>query len=483
MQDEDWRCSDCTELASCTKASRKTGGDSSSSTSSSLSPREGEGSQKCSPIQGYDRDATDYDEECNETITEDQHSDDSSLFERQKLEFATQDRPSSLLKAPMLKRKRGRPPKLKKESNSYSNNSEHGRTLHSSLNQHEDGLDTVMSNKKRKTLLKIYVKEENETEFQQSENGKPFNCLGNTQEDSGLVKSAGNNHFLMFKRGRGRPKKSKQLWENPFVSFNEGNTDVGVAEGPIPSTKRKRGRPPQFSSLEDSTHLNASGTILEKRKRGRPPKLRNNDVELDSLSPVKKRGRPFKQNQQHVFFQQPSVSQGSRNEHQWLKNSQQPSAESSINGDYQLSGFGEKKNSDHNYSDSVSAATGEPGRPGPRADALFYEDRLIGDHDANSQISTATTGKSSSSSLNRDYVKNSTVNGAALCASLISRSGRPLKPNSLLFELKEGEQHLRSSRYALEQQLKKTSGSSFPEVQRFFDKGRTSPFYSQLGKF
>lgn len=222
---------------------------------------------------------------------------------------------------------------------------------------------------------------------------------------------------------------------------------------------------------------------MEKRKRGRPPKLRNNDVELDSLSPVKKRGRPFKQNQQHVFFQQPSVSQGSRNEHQWLKNSQQPSAESSINGDYQLSGFGEKKNSDHNYSDSVSAATGEPGRPGPRADALFYEDRLIGDHDANSQISTATTGKSSSSSLNRDYVKNSTVNGAALCASLISRSGRPLKPNSLLFELKEGEQHLRSSRYALEQQLQKTSGSSFPEVQRFFDKGRTSPFYSQLGKF
>lgn len=132
MQDEDWRCSDCTELASCTKASRKTGGDSSSSTSSSLSPREGEGSQKCSPIQGYDRDATDYDEECNETITEDQHSDDSSLFERQKLEFAIQDRPSSLLKAPMLKRKRGRPPKLKKESN---------RTLHSSLNQHEDGLE------------------------------------------------------------------------------------------------------------------------------------------------------------------------------------------------------------------------------------------------------------------------------------------------------------------------------------------------------
>jgi hypothetical protein len=53
------------------------------------------------------------------------------------------------------------------------------------------------------------------------------------------MRTASNNHFLMFKRGRGRPKKSKQL----------------------------------------------------------------------------------------VFFQQPSVSQGSRNEHQWLKNSQQPSAE------------------------------------------------------------------------------------------------------------------------------------------------------------
>jgi hypothetical protein len=65
----------------------------------------------------------------------------------------------------MLKSKRGHPGKLEKELNSYGNNSEHSRTLHSVLNPYEDGSDDEISNKKRKSLLKTYVKEESETEL------------------------------------------------------------------------------------------------------------------------------------------------------------------------------------------------------------------------------------------------------------------------------------------------------------------------------
>jgi hypothetical protein len=122
------------------------------------------------------------------------------------------------------------------------------------------------------------------------------------------------------------------------------------------------------------------------------------------------------------FFQQPSAMQRSRNEHQWLKNAQHPSADSSIDGDSQLSGFSEKKNSDRNNSDKVSAAVGEPGQLGPKVDALFYKDWLIGDRDTTSKISTTITGKSSSSSLNSEYVKNFTGDCAALCRPPTSHS-------------------------------------------------------------
>jgi hypothetical protein len=45
----------------------------------------------------------------------------------------------------------------------------------------------------------MYVKEESETEFQQTENGKPFKCLGNAQEYSRWAKLVGNNQFLLKK--------------------------------------------------------------------------------------------------------------------------------------------------------------------------------------------------------------------------------------------------------------------------------------------
>lgn len=465
--------------------------------SASFSVADEEESQESSSIQSLSGSKEDYGEEENETFTEDQHSDNSSLFEEQQSEFAVKDQ-SSMVTA-MLKRKRGRPPKLKTESYSNNNNIELDEDSVISTNKDEDSRNLgVLSHgkKKRGRPFKAYVKEENNAEPLQphmhhlheskKKRGRPLKRVENDLEDNGSAISVGSTHFVLKKRGRGRPpKKAQQVRESSYIRFDEGNYDEVPDEAQPGSVKRKRGRPPKFSSPEGpKNHVNIGGDEpqgLGKRKRGRPPKLRNNDID-EVPSPVKKRGRPFKQKQQQDIVSQKSIGKhGQKNERQWAKSMQYSAVDSSMDGDSQQSCFGQKKNSDYNYSDSVSFATGE-GESSSRGlsckpDALFYEDRLLGDHDTYSQISVAATSKSSSSSVNREHTKNDgsqTGNFAALCAPAISRSGRPLKPNSLLFGLGGGEQHLRSAKYAADQHMKKHIYSKIPNLDNFLGQGGTA---------
>ncbi|KIM80745.1 hypothetical protein PILCRDRAFT_822010 [Piloderma croceum F 1598] len=100
---------------------------------------------------------------------------------------------------------------------------------------------------------------------------------------------AGETSGAPVKRGRGRPKGSKNKKGSTFAA------DVSATDAP----KKKRGRPPKEKKPEE---VGTDGEPAPKRKRGRPPKNPKPEGEADATSGAeggepsekKKRGRPPK---------------------------------------------------------------------------------------------------------------------------------------------------------------------------------------------
>jgi len=227
--------------------------------------------------------------------------------------------------------------------------------------------------------------------------------------------------------------------------------------------KKKRGRPPKSKTgpaAEDVLEpLTSDKSTVVKRKRGRPPKLRTEeDTDVNKnvhLLPKKKRGRPPKQGNSVQALDgknQAAKAMVSRSEPayegQHEENGNDIGAPKGSEGVAKSADvFGDETNSQHSYltkssTYSASAAKGQSPRRSSRPskpNSLFYD---MEDGDTFSQMSNESKSSAGASA------------GLKQAGQIPAprRSGRPPKPNSLLYELDDGEQHLRSAKSAAEQE-------------------------------
>ena len=289
--------------------------------------------------------------------------------------------------------------------------------------------------------------------------GRPPKQINEPLQNEDDVDSSNSHNQIILKKKRGRPPKQKD-----DESYN------------LKPPKKKRGRPPKAKG-----EITVAGDDFEppKRKRGRPPKLRSDDDAETrkndrQLLPKRKRGRPPKQ-EKGARFGGVGVVQAYDNNRpaahsiidkmELVSNDGKPEKNSSsLKGpEVVVKGFEDETNSQFSYlskssTHSASAAKGQQrsnslhsprrsSRPS-KHNSLFYEseegERL--EEDTFSQISNVSRSSASASAVLKQ--------GGLMPAP--RRSGRPCKPNSLLYELGDGEQHLRSSKYAAEVDRKAT---------------------------
>jgi len=390
---------------------------------------------------------------------------------------------------PILKKKRGRPPKAKTES-FIDNNNEDGKD---SLPSNYESFDITSSPKaKRGRPFKKSASEDNESQLSdhcsdQNDSSSPLKKREQTfkkgsEQDSDESLLLNNNDgisgsTITKKRGRGRPPKNQRISLTASSIDDEGASNLEMDET-LNSSKKKRGRPPK-SDIDNGEAQNAAAEdelleqhTLGKRKRGRPPKLRNNDS-ITEQSPKRKRGRPSKHPNSSPCSPIGKKQYGIKNDtndgrKKILPLKDDDSAISINDGESQLSYFSNSKSSTYNGSGASTTTGGGQGQSSytrlgrlssnaNKPNALFYDDRLLDNNDDFSQMSNATATKSSDSATT-DGIQAHRLpirKKGSLLAPPIRRSGRPSKPNSLLYELEEGEQHLRSARYAAEQELKR----------------------------